>query len=233
MITGSCSRTARRTARVERFDSAVSPAIPGAAGPASLTSASPCGGWNCFRRQSSARIAALLSPRSRLPAVDASGSESSDEAAPAGLDQHRSCRQASGWTVLRAACASPCCQSAARGLRRHCWWRWRCRWRSGRNGATGPILKSPWRRCSLLRARPLPSGQPAPCRVQTDRWVCRILQSAPDRIRALLPGVVAGSVGLGLDPAEPGDRLHRDCFSSRRLHRRRSLAAVRRCSGRS
>ncbi len=45
--------------------------------------------------------------------------------------------------------------------------------------------------------------------MNTDRWYYRVFQSAPDLIRALLPGGADVSVGLGLDPAEPGDRLYR------------------------
>lgn len=40
--------------------------------------------------------------------------------------------------------------------------------------------------------------------MNTDRWYYRVFQSAPDLIRALLPGG-----NLGLDPAECGDRLYR------------------------
>jgi predicted transposase YdaD len=45
--------------------------------------------------------------------------------------------------------------------------------------------------------------------VNTDRWYYRVFQSAPDLIRALLPGAAAASAGLALDPCEPGDRLYR------------------------
>ena len=46
--------------------------------------------------------------------------------------------------------------------------------------------------------------------VNTDRWYYRVFQSAPDLIRALLPGSETGlSSELGLDPAAPGDRLYR------------------------
>jgi predicted transposase YdaD len=45
--------------------------------------------------------------------------------------------------------------------------------------------------------------------VNTDRWYYRLFQSAPDLIRALLPGSDPAATGLGLDPAEPGDRLYR------------------------
>ena len=51
--------------------------------------------------------------------------------------------------------------------------------------------------------------QPQP-RVNTDRWYYRVFQSAPDLIRALLPGSEAGlSSELGLDPGAPGDQLYR------------------------
>jgi hypothetical protein len=62
--------------------------------------------------------------------------------------------------------------------------------------------------------------------VNTDRWYYRVFQSAPDLIRSLLPGSAAAANALGLDPAAPGDRLYRYCFSSRRLRLRRSLAAM-------
>jgi predicted transposase YdaD len=46
--------------------------------------------------------------------------------------------------------------------------------------------------------------------LNTDRWYYRVFQSAPDLIRALLPGSEAGlSSELGLDPGAPGDRLYR------------------------
>ena len=45
--------------------------------------------------------------------------------------------------------------------------------------------------------------------MNTDRWYYRVFQSAPDLIRALLPGSDATVSGLGLDPAAPGDRLYR------------------------
>jgi predicted transposase YdaD len=46
--------------------------------------------------------------------------------------------------------------------------------------------------------------------VNTDRWYYRVFQSAPDLIRALLPGSEAGlSSELGLDPDVPGDQLYR------------------------
>ena len=52
------------------------------------------------------------------------------------------------------------------------------------------------------------SKRPQP--VNTDRWYYRVFQSAPDLIRALLPGSEAGlSSELGLDPRAPGDRLYR------------------------
>jgi hypothetical protein len=45
--------------------------------------------------------------------------------------------------------------------------------------------------------------------LNTDRWYYRVFQSAPDRIRALLPGRGAAvPQALGLDPDEPGDRLY-------------------------
>ena len=36
-----------------------------------------------------------------------------------------------------------------------------------------------------------------------------MFQSAPDLIRALLPGSEGATTDLGVDPAEPGDRLYR------------------------
>jgi predicted transposase YdaD len=45
--------------------------------------------------------------------------------------------------------------------------------------------------------------------VNTDRWYYRVFQSAPDLIRALLPGSAAADNPLGLDPGAPGDRLYR------------------------
>ena len=46
--------------------------------------------------------------------------------------------------------------------------------------------------------------------MNTDRWYYRVFQSAPDLIRALLPGPGAAvPQDLGLDPDEPGDRLYR------------------------
>jgi len=45
--------------------------------------------------------------------------------------------------------------------------------------------------------------------VNTDRWYYRVFQSAPDLIRALLPGLDGAANALGLDPGAPGDRLYR------------------------
>jgi predicted transposase YdaD len=45
--------------------------------------------------------------------------------------------------------------------------------------------------------------------VNTDRWYYRVFQSAPDLIRALLPGSAATDNALGLDPSAPGDSLYR------------------------
>ena len=45
--------------------------------------------------------------------------------------------------------------------------------------------------------------------MNTDRWYYRVFQSAPDLIRALLPGSIAAKNELSLDPADPGDRLYR------------------------
>lgn len=45
--------------------------------------------------------------------------------------------------------------------------------------------------------------------MQTDRWYFRVFQSAPDLIRALLPGAPLTPPNMGLDPSEPGDRLYR------------------------
>jgi predicted transposase YdaD len=45
--------------------------------------------------------------------------------------------------------------------------------------------------------------------LNTDRWYYRVFQSAPDLIRALLPGSAATANALGLDPSAPGDSLYR------------------------
>ena len=45
--------------------------------------------------------------------------------------------------------------------------------------------------------------------MNTDRWYYRVFQSAPDLIRALLPGSAAAAIVFSLDPAAPGDRLYR------------------------
>ena len=45
--------------------------------------------------------------------------------------------------------------------------------------------------------------------MNTDRWYYRVFQSAPDLIRALLPGLDGAAPALGLDPDAPGDRLYR------------------------
>jgi Uncharacterized conserved protein len=45
--------------------------------------------------------------------------------------------------------------------------------------------------------------------LNTDRWYYRVFQSAPDLIRALLPGSDPAADVLSLDPNEPGDRLYR------------------------
>ena len=47
--------------------------------------------------------------------------------------------------------------------------------------------------------------------MNTDRWYYRVFQSAPDLIRALLPGSSAAATAseLGLAPDAPGDRLYR------------------------
>jgi predicted transposase YdaD len=45
--------------------------------------------------------------------------------------------------------------------------------------------------------------------VNTDRWYYRVFQSAPDLIRALLPGSAATANTLSLDPSAPGDSLYR------------------------
>ena len=49
--------------------------------------------------------------------------------------------------------------------------------------------------------------------MNTDRWYYRVFQSAPDLIRALLPGSASPAADLGLDPAAPGDQLYRYCFA--------------------
>ena len=45
--------------------------------------------------------------------------------------------------------------------------------------------------------------------MNTDRWYYRVFQSAPDLIRALLPGLDGAANALGLDPAAPGDLIYR------------------------
>jgi predicted transposase YdaD len=45
--------------------------------------------------------------------------------------------------------------------------------------------------------------------VNTDRWYYRVFQSAPDLIRALLPGSATAANAFSLDPAAPGDQLYR------------------------
>lgn len=45
--------------------------------------------------------------------------------------------------------------------------------------------------------------------MNTDRWYYRVFQSAPDLIRALLPGSETSTVQLGRDPSAPGDRHYR------------------------
>ncbi|QVL53665.1 MAG: hypothetical protein KFB97_04730 [Cyanobium sp. M30B3] len=45
--------------------------------------------------------------------------------------------------------------------------------------------------------------------MNTDRWFYRVFQSAPDLIRALLPGSAAAANALSLDPGAPGDQLYR------------------------
>jgi predicted transposase YdaD len=45
--------------------------------------------------------------------------------------------------------------------------------------------------------------------LNTDRWYYRVFQSAPDLIRALLPGSSADATAPSLDPGDPGDRLYR------------------------
>ena len=45
--------------------------------------------------------------------------------------------------------------------------------------------------------------------MNTDRWYYRVFQSAPDLIRALLPGSAAAATALGRDQGAPGDQLYR------------------------
>ncbi|MCP9889451.1 DUF2887 domain-containing protein [Cyanobium sp. Aljojuca 7D2] len=45
--------------------------------------------------------------------------------------------------------------------------------------------------------------------MNTDRWYYRVFQSAPDLIRALLPGSAGAANTLSLDPSAPGDSLYR------------------------
>jgi predicted transposase YdaD len=45
--------------------------------------------------------------------------------------------------------------------------------------------------------------------LNTDRWYYRVFQSAPDLIRALLPGAAGGANSLSLDPSAPGVSLYR------------------------
>jgi predicted transposase YdaD len=69
--------------------------------------------------------------------------------------------------------------------------------------------------------------------VNTDRWFYRVFQSAPDLIRAFLPGVAAASAGLGLDPSEPGDRLYRfEALEQKEVsHRHDGVLWPRECTG--
>ena len=48
--------------------------------------------------------------------------------------------------------------------------------------------------------------------MNSDRWYYRVFQSAPDLIRALLPGSAAAAKALGLDPTAPGDSHY--CFEA-------------------
>ena len=48
--------------------------------------------------------------------------------------------------------------------------------------------------------------------MNSDRWYYRVFQSAPDLIRALLPGSAAAANALGLDPTAPGDSHY--CFEA-------------------
>ena len=45
--------------------------------------------------------------------------------------------------------------------------------------------------------------------MNSDRWYYRVFQSAPDLIRALLPGSATAATAFSLDPAAPGDQLYR------------------------
>jgi predicted transposase YdaD len=69
--------------------------------------------------------------------------------------------------------------------------------------------------------------------LNTDRWYYQLFQSAPDLIRALLPGGESTSGDLGLDPSEPGDRIYR--FSAPELkelsHRLDGVLWPRECTG--
>jgi hypothetical protein len=48
--------------------------------------------------------------------------------------------------------------------------------------------------------------------LNTDRWYYRVFKSAPDLIRALLPGSAAAANVLILDPTASGDRHY--CFKA-------------------
>lgn len=69
--------------------------------------------------------------------------------------------------------------------------------------------------------------------MNTDRWHHRVFQSAPDLIPALLPGGADVSVGLGLDPTEPGDRLYRfEALEQKEVsHRLDGVLWPRACTG--
>ena len=57
--------------------------------------------------------------------------------------------------------------------------------------------------------------------LNTDRWYYRVFQSAPDLIRALLPGSAAAATAFSLDPAASGDRLYRfEALESKELSHR-------------
>jgi predicted transposase YdaD len=73
----------------------------------------------------------------------------------------------------------------------------------------GSIRNKPLTGCSPNSKPRLPFRQPALETLNTDRWYYRVFQSAPDLIRALLPGTAGTVSALSLDPAIPGDRLYR------------------------
>ena len=75
------------------------------------------------------------------------------------------------------------------------------------NGA--PQAASPSRAAAPTPTRAYLFASQRPQPLNTDRWYYRVFQSAPDLIRALLPGSATAANALSLDPASAGDRLYR------------------------